>query len=65
MLWHVIRHIYSLEVAVKDHHLNTLHLSHHNIDINPRIKNLPGSQWGNFREGVPCFEVPGPSGCPG
>jgi hypothetical protein len=29
MLWHVIRHIYSLEVAVKDHHLNTLHLSHH------------------------------------
>jgi hypothetical protein len=29
VLWHVIRHIYSPEVAVKDHHLNTLHLSHH------------------------------------
>jgi hypothetical protein len=44
MLWHVIRHIYSLEVAVKDHHLNTLHLSHYNSQIEKLLRVWSGKR---------------------
>jgi hypothetical protein len=37
VLWHVIRHIYSPEVAVKDHYLNTLYLSYHIVAIVSKI----------------------------